>query len=178
MPGCCRSGKDDAVGLTKIAGVTHRHPSWEERSPRSCRAVPPVRFRAPWRVSTTFLPNDADRLISRPGRVRWIVGGHADIETAASSMCSMEEVTEENLACVESTGNLEPRWRRWRYGHQSAHRPISAYNFGCSLSSGRSIQPARRSSGNVSANIGYWNPSIAALQSCAAASEGHYPVSC
>ncbi len=34
---------DDAVGLTENAGdATHGHPSWEERSPRSCWAVPPV----------------------------------------------------------------------------------------------------------------------------------------
>jgi len=40
---------DEAVGVTEIAGGrADGHPSWEERSPRSCRAVPPVRFRTPY----------------------------------------------------------------------------------------------------------------------------------
>ena len=37
---------DDVLGPTEIAGdVFTDNPSWEERSPRSCRAVPSVRFR-------------------------------------------------------------------------------------------------------------------------------------
>ncbi len=50
--GCGRTDRD-------CRGRTHGHPSREERSPRSCRAVPPVRF---GRLGGYDDVNDAGRL--------------------------------------------------------------------------------------------------------------------
>ena len=101
----------DDCGRTErdCRGRTHRHPSWEERSPRSCRAVPPVRFSGA--LGGYDDVNDADRLSLDPV-MRWIVGGHAVTKQAASSsqMGRFETevlATEENLTAL---ADLSGQW--------------------------------------------------------------------